>query len=245
MSPTYTSQPSLRRIEYNPTAWQGDPSGFLGVSSPRTSAIESTTDTLGRTRAASASRWQPSPELAADLEAAYAALPPPSPAWASLKGSVGQRLQERHTTNIPADLLKECAREELGAKRINDGYLATLRIVLGNQAHAERHGYDLELNVRTPFAQERPMRTILDQMAASGVTKGRSVLLGGGRRQVIQCFAAGRPRTPLRSTNRFGTADDADELEWRYRLHEGVSRCDAGRPPCLQEEDIPAWPMAA
>ena len=36
--------------------------------------------------------------------------------------------------------------------------LAALRIVLGNQAHAERRGYPLEMNLRVDFATERVMR---------------------------------------------------------------------------------------
>jgi hypothetical protein len=142
---------------------------------------------------------------------------------------------------VPIDLLEVLARESLGAKRLNANYLDALRIVLGNQAHAERERYDLELNQRVPFATQRTMRTIIEQMQAVGQTTSRKVQLGGGKAQTIQCFAAGEPRTPLQWRNSYGTAEDAEELERLCRMREGSCRYDGELPQGLRDKDVPSW----
>lgn len=122
-----------------------------------------------------------------DLEAAMMALPPATP-HTSTSGNVGTRLRPYLTADISEDLLREFAREALGAQRCSIQYLAALRIVLGNQAHAAHKGYPLEMNLRTSFATERVMRTIIDQMKAAGITEDVQVQLGLGRTQTVQRF---------------------------------------------------------
>lgn len=90
--------------------------------------------------------------------------------------------------SIPDDDLRELAKAELGAVRIRAPYLEALRVVLGNQAEADRRGYTLEMNIRTDFATERVMRNIIDQMQKAGITEGRQVELGGNRVQAVQCY---------------------------------------------------------
>lgn len=136
-----------------------------------------------------------------DLEAAIMALPPATP-HTSTSGNVGTRLRPYLKADISEDLLKECARDALGAQRCSAQYLAALRIVLGNQAHAEHKGYPLEMNLRMDFATERVMRTIIDQMKAAGITESVAVQLGHGRTQTVQRFApkvgfAAQQRTSL------------------------------------------------
>lgn len=150
-----------------------------------------------------------------DLEHLLASLPP----WGSFKerefqnppsrGQAGVRLREELRTDIPEELLREMARETLGAMRCSQQYLDALRVVLGNQAHAERHGYRLEMNVRVTFTTERTMRTILEQMAAAGLTFGKQVSLGQGRAQVVHCFHRRPARAPA-----------AEALEALYRRAE-------------------------
>jgi hypothetical protein len=106
----------------------------------------------------------------------------------SANGAAGVRLREHLKSTITDDLLREFARGTLGAKRCSAQYLDALRIVLGNQADAERRGYVLEMNRRVSFAPERVLRTIIDQMQAAGITVGSVVGLGEGRSQVVQCF---------------------------------------------------------
>ena len=174
-----------------------------------------------------------------NLERVLAGLPP----WGSLKerefqvqpsrGQAGVRLRGDLRTDIPEGLLREMARETLGAVRCSQQYLDALRVVLGNQALAERHGYRLEMNVRVTFTTARTMRTILDQMAAAGLTFGKQVSLGQGRVQVVQCFH----RRPVR-------VSAARALEALYRRDEEPSdhpraestlnsRCT------ISEEDVP------
>jgi hypothetical protein len=123
-----------------------------------------------------------------DLDEVMARLPPAGPSWTRTAGQAGLRLRGHLVADISDDLLREVAREALGAMRCSEKYLDALRVVLGNQADAERHGYRLELNVRVSFASEKVMRTILDQMRTAGLTVGVTVGLGAGRCQTVQCF---------------------------------------------------------
>lgn len=125
-----------------------------------------------------------------DFDAAWAALPSPAGACSrvSSKGAAGRRLQGHLRATLPEPLLRDFARDTLGAERIRAGYLEALRVVLGNQAHAARRGYTLEQNIRVDFATAREMRTINEQMRAAGITKDHPVKLGAGRVQTVQCF---------------------------------------------------------
>lgn len=173
-----------------------------------------------------------------DLKAALECLP----AWGTVRndggtrdhddhrGNAGTRLRPHLRSDLDDDLLREFAWASLGAQRCSMRYLDALRVVLGNQAHAERHGYLLEMNLRATFATERTMRTIIDQMRAAGITFGKAVHLGGGRIQVVQCF--GRRRRNCTE------ATAAEELERLYRLHEdGVVAC--AQDATIQPEDVP------
>jgi hypothetical protein len=134
-----------------------------------------------------------------DLESAMAALPPPTPPTSAPApiGVTGARLQGHLRSDISDDLLREFASAQLGAQRFSSAYPDALRVVLGNQAHAERYGYPLKQNIRTPFATERVMRTIITQMQQAGITEGVRVHLGRGRVQVIQQYEPDRLTYPL------------------------------------------------
>jgi len=123
-----------------------------------------------------------------DLDKAMASLPPKQPYEPRQTGSAGVRLRGHLKCSLSEDLLREFARQELGRQRISAKYLAALRVVLGNQAQAERGRYPLEMNLRTTFAPERVMRTIIDQMREADITEGVQVSLGAGRTQTVQCF---------------------------------------------------------
>lgn len=123
-----------------------------------------------------------------DLDEAIASLPPKQPYEPPQMGGAGVRLRGHLTCSPSEDLLREFARQELGCQRISAKYLAALRVVLGNQAQAERGRYTLEMNLRTTFAPERVMRTIIDQMREVGITEGVQVSLGAGKAQTVQCF---------------------------------------------------------
>ncbi len=125
-----------------------------------------------------------------NLDAAMSALPPPGPfvPTTNHRGHAGVRLRAHLVADISDDLLREFARGTLGAQRCSEQYLDALRIVLGNQADAERHGYALEMNQRVNFASPKVMRQIVGQMQAARLTFGSVVSLGKGRRQVVQCY---------------------------------------------------------
>lgn len=127
-------------------------------------------------------------QQAFDLDAAMTALPPADAPKVSARGAAGFRLRKHLKSDISEDLLREFARDMLGAQRCSAAYLDVLRIVLGNQADAEQKGYTLEMNRRVHFAPPRVMRTIIDQMQDAGITFGSGVGLGKGRAQTVQCF---------------------------------------------------------
>lgn len=140
-----------------------------------------------------------------DLEKAIAGLPAASPPPRSPKGCAGWRLRGDLRTDIPEKLLRELARDALGAKRMSDQYLEALRIVLGNQAHAEATGRILEMNVRNDFTTERVMRTILDQINGAQITRRVRVCFGPGRVQQVQIY--GQERSVY-----IGSDDEAAEM---------------------------------
>lgn len=148
-----------------------------------------------------------------DLDAAMAALPAHFPAKAprSERGSAGVRLRGHLRADLPDTLLREMAGSVLGAQRCSEAYLEALKVVLGNQAHAERRGYVLEMNLRVSFASPRTMRTIIDQMEEAGISFTQRCSLGEGRIQSVRCFAG------IRDDH----ADPAAALEALYRSVEG------------------------
>lgn len=170
-----------------------------------------------------------------DLEATWAALPPPcaEPAPTRPRGAAGYRLRGHLRTSWPEPLLKEFARETLGAVRIREGYLDALRVVLGNQAHAERHGYTLEQNIRVDFASVQVMRTINAQMKAAGITEDRPVGLGAGRVQTVQCFIPDRrPKAEDLCAVLRREEEQAARL-WKLLPPK------ASMPACITAEDVP------
>lgn len=163
-----------------------------------------------------------------DLEAAFNALPPHTAPRPSEQGSVGVRLRGYLRAVIQDGPLREYAAETLGASRCSAQYLHALRVVLGNQADAERHGYTLELNTRVSFATIQTMRTIIKQMATVGLIQSRKVGLGRGRTQLIY-FIPSEPRKAFKG-------DDAAALGvlgvlYRMMEEQGHQRhTDAGSP---------------
>lgn len=142
---------------------------------------------------------------------------------------------------LPDDQLRAFARDCLGAQRVSRDYLQALRVILGNQAMAEREGHVLELNIRTDFATERVMRTIINQMKDAGITSSKRVGLGSGRVQVIQVF-----EPPLDARHR-PTPDLCTLLrleEARLEARHGHRAAAPGIPVCISEEDVPHWPAA-
>lgn len=186
---------------------------------------------VARTRAFYAGFVPPTPEDlteeqrsardAIDLDAAIDALPAPEADTTRATARTSGRWRADLKSSFPEDLLREYATTVLQARRMSAQYLNALRVVLGNQAEAERRGYALELNRRVSFAPERVMRTIVDQMKAAGLTSSRLALLGQGRVQIVQRYAP-PPR-------RKGAAES--ELELLYRKAEVDD--EARRPgPC-------------
>jgi hypothetical protein len=166
------------------------------------------------------------------------------------KGAAGVRLRARFVAHISDDLLREFALEILGAKRCSVKYLAALRVVLGNQAEAQRKGYKLEMNLRVSFAPERVMRTIIDQMQAAGITRGAVVGLGEGRSQVVQCFDNLKRATYLGDNTSSAVAAEALECHDRAQeakddarrdaaIASGTPQAPAGLPAAVAEADVP------
>jgi len=182
----------------------------------------------------------PAPETQSfDLDAAMAALPPRTEWVQTIKGNAGRRLNECHCADVSDDLLREFACDVLGAERIRDQYLDTLRIVLGNQAHAERFGYVLEMNQRVSFASPKAMRNLIGQMHDAGISVDVPVKLGDGKRQTVQCFRPARLRRMHVWVDTFGDANTLEDLEEEYRLCEGMARYDPARHPSLQSAELP------
>jgi hypothetical protein len=173
-----------------------------------------------------------------DFDATWAALPPPSAPSPQVnpKGAAGRRLLGHLKTTLPEPLLREFAREVLLAKRLRAGYLEALRVVLGNQAHAERGGYTLEQNLRVDFASLQEMRTINDQMRDAGITEDRTVDLGSGRVQTVLCFVP--PEMPKKSgTPNLCTVlrreEAGAEMQWKQAPPAAII------PACIAVEDVP------
>jgi hypothetical protein len=166
-----------------------------------------------------------------DCDEVWAALPPTPRFPPPRKGSAGQRLTGHFSTSVPEPLLREFARDVLGACRFSRGYLPALRVVLGNQAHAERSRHTLEQNVRVEFATERAMRTINRQMEDAGITEGKLVTLGAGRVQTVQCFTPdAKCPTPSR-----------DLCDWlRLEEDQAEARWGGGPPPASVPASIVA-----
>lgn len=194
---------------------------------------------VARTRAFYAGFATPTPEgiteaqrearEAFDLDAAFDALPKAEADATRATARASGRLRADLKSTIPEDLLRDYAANVLQARRMSAQYLHALRVVLGNQAAAERRGYALELNLRVTFAPERVMRTIINQMRAAGLTSSRLALLGPGRAQVVQRYAP-PPR-------RKGTAEA--ELEFLYRKAEAEDETRRPGPrPGAQAETL-------
>lgn len=156
------------------------------------------------------------------LEKTWQALPPDCRSNTSnTKGGAGTRLRGYLVATISDDLLIDFAKSELGAQRCGDKYLQALRVVLGNQADADRKRYPLELNIRNSCdVPERVMRNVIDQMKSAGITKGRLVILGEGRSQVVQCYDPDDKE--VFSLNWLGTKEE--QIEALYRLAEGYPK---------------------
>jgi hypothetical protein len=176
--------------------------------------------------------------LSFNLEEAMARLPPSpaSSARRTTRGAAGVRLCGHQRATVSEDLLRDFACNELGAVRIRQPSLEALRVILGNQAEAERRGHTLEMNIRTDFATERVMRNIIDQMKAAGITTGQRAYLGGCKAQEVQCYVLpmdGQPAMP------------ALDLIAVLRAEEGqaeAGRCKASwpdGPSTIQAEEVP------
>ena len=164
-----------------------------------------------------------------DLDAAMAALPPEGPSRlpTSHRGAAGVRLRACFVVDISDAVLREMARETLGATRCSEQYLDALRVILGNQAEAEKYGYVLEMNQRVSFASQSVMRTIIDQMQAKGISFGSLAGYGQGRSQVVQCF----------SGKVGGHMSPTAELEHRDRKQEAAD--DARREAAIARGEFP------
>jgi hypothetical protein len=130
-------------------------------------------------------------------------------------------------------MLRAFAQEDLKAQRLRAGYLEALRVVLGNQAHAERGGYTLEQNIRVDFATEREMRTINDQMRAAGITTDQTVTLGVGRAQTVQCFIPTRKARAQDLCAMLRREEARAERRWRG------DPPAATIPACITGADVP------
>ena len=181
-----------------------------------------------------------------DLDAAMAALPPPGPfiPTTNHRGQAGVRLRAHLVADISDDLLREFARDTLGAERCSEQYLDALRAVLGNQADAERYGYALEMNQRVTFVSPKVMRQIINQMQAAGISFGSVVGLGKGRSQVVQCYW--RDPGILTDTTPREVAEDA--LERMCRATEATDDARRARDTaggiCEQQAKATGWHCA-
>jgi hypothetical protein len=172
-----------------------------------------------------------------DLDRAMALLPDLPKSMPTVKGSAGVRLSKHLRATLSEDLLREFAKEQLKAVRLTAKYLEALRIVLGNQADAERKCHVLEMNIRVDFASERVMRNIIDQMSLAGITTGRQVSLGKGRTQLVQCYVLPDAEPCQR---RFGDINELLRVE-EDALEDGrkAKVWSAEAVPTFNEADIP------
>lgn len=98
------------------------------------------------------------------------------------------KLSEDYCSEISEDLLRSFAVETLGAKRCSKGYLKALRVILGNQAMADRRGVELDINHRVPFATEQTMRTLIGQFNKAQITCKRTRVASAAHSQVVTCY---------------------------------------------------------
>ncbi len=167
-----------------------------------------------------------------DLDAVMAGLPENVVEPKSALGALGVKLDAKHTVDMTDAELDEFARSSLGAQRIRPEYREALRIVLGNQAAAERGRYVLEQNQRVGFASERVMRTINEQMNKANITVGRKAYLGGKKVSTIQCFEP--PEQQWQTYDEILRKDEEQSLvKW------GANRVYGVVPQGILESDIP------
>lgn len=79
------------------------------------------------------------------------------------------------------------------------------------------------MNVRVPFAPERVMRTIIDQLRAAGVSFGSVVGFGNGRSQVVQCFVSRKHPSGLTPSEELTQLDRQSEAAGGARLNGVIS----------------------
>ncbi len=119
--------------------------------------------------------------------------------------------------DYPDALLREWAKESLGADRCSSEYFDALRVILGNMARADRHAARLQLTQtvqcgydQKPFATRQTMRTILGQLVDAGlITKwvyGKSTIYSYEGRSHRDCPSD--EHDPL--IRLFREAEDAD-----------------------------------
>jgi hypothetical protein len=70
-------------------------------------------------------------------------------------------------------MLREFAKEELGAQRCSEDYLEALGYVIGNHAFADRIGTQIEMNRGVEFASEGTMKTIIKQFQKAKIVYRR------------------------------------------------------------------------
>jgi hypothetical protein len=130
------------------------------------------------------------------------------------------KLSDEHASRCPEETLRHFAKETLGAKRISAAYLRALRFVLGNQAHADRIGCDLEMNVGVRFIAPQTMRTLIAQFFQAGITSKRRRRTMGGLSAVVTYYRGDSSEPITVAEDSSDLIDPGDEYARIQREHD-------------------------
>lgn len=124
-------------------------------------------------------------------------------------------------STIPEDLLRDFARDSLKAKRCSVTYLEALRRILWHLHMAELEGREVRISTADGFGSVRSVRTITDQLAASGATYRRAARTSSAHSQVMSFFkgAPDRPKGPPASLYQDAQQEQEDKCYRQWVAH--------------------------
>lgn len=145
------------------------------------------------------------------------------------------KLSHDYAATCSDDTLIDFAKNALGMERCRKNSIDALRIILGNQAYAERNDFRLRLSRTAGFASEQTLRTLIDRFVAAGFARKKKLM--------------GAPDCPNEIAVFFGDPQDRGQYEHEYiRIERGQEAYDWNRmviapgwdQPCpVRSEDVP------
>ncbi len=98
------------------------------------------------------------------------------------------KLSTNYAARCPDHVLIDFAKHTLGMQRCRADSMDALRVILGNQAHAEQIGGRLRLSRTAGFASEQTVRTLIDRFVDAGLARKERLTCARGRTNDIAVF---------------------------------------------------------